>query len=95
MSASDEWMEWHLTSDGWVKGSEHWDGGGDNANRPVPKDAVLTKKYWEYSGWGAKLERGIQETKYTDDLANIVVLLNKFGKHPDSGWCKGIVKSAE
>jgi len=49
MSASDEWTEWHLTPDGWERGSEKTDVVGVE-NKEPPPDRVLTCRFHEYLG---------------------------------------------
>ena len=47
MSASNEWMEWHLTPAGWVAGSAKLDF-KKLIERETPQDRVLTCKYREH-----------------------------------------------
>ena len=84
MSASNEWIEWHLTPSGWKKGSYLLD-----FNKPVivepPKDRVLTCEYKEYMSSGfSKLETSVTEEWRSKDEKVIQDLLKKFGECPKS-----------
>ena len=46
MSASNEWFEYHLTPDGWVKGSEEVDIGGVT-EREVPPNVIISLTFHE------------------------------------------------
>ena len=47
MALSNEWWEDHLTTRGWVKGSERLDCG--STKRETPADRVLTIRHAEYA----------------------------------------------
>jgi hypothetical protein len=82
MSASNEWVERHLTPSGWTKGSCHLDFGKAVIVEP-PKDRVLTCEYKEYmSSVYSKLETSITEEWRSKDEKIIQELLKKFGECP-------------
>ncbi len=83
MPASNEYIKWHLTPSGWVKGSYHLD-----FNEPVsidpPKDRVLTCTYKEFMSSGfSKLETSVVEEWSSRDKEKIQELLSKFGECPE------------
>lgn len=45
MSASFEWTEWHLTSSGWIRGSEKTD--NSSCIVEMPPEAIATFRYSE------------------------------------------------
>jgi len=47
MSASNEWFEYHLTSSGWVCGSQRLDFAGIK-EKETPEGRVLTVRFYEY-----------------------------------------------
>jgi len=47
MSTSNEWTEWHLTSEGWLRGSKRMDF-QPVKNVETPENRVKTCKYCEY-----------------------------------------------
>lgn len=46
MSASNEWTDWHLTPDGWERGTEKTDFSTERVD--PPEDRVKTVRYREY-----------------------------------------------
>ena len=47
MSASNEWTDFHLTKNGWVRGSDKMDFAGVTEVVP-PDNVLLTRRYKEY-----------------------------------------------
>lgn len=94
MSASHEWVEYHLTPEGWVKGDEQWDF-EERVRRPAPVSRVLTRRYDEY------LPYALGETQYevvqdflSPDIDTVKQLLEQFGKHPDTEMCQRVARNA-
>ena len=57
MSASNEWFKYHLTPNGWVKGSEKVDVAGVT-ERSVPDDTYVTVTIHEWMGAiGSQMEQ--------------------------------------
>ena len=81
MSASNEWTEWHLTPEGWVRGSERRDGPGTTLV-DYPEGSVLVFRYSEFSGWGMNIERNCYERRKSGSDEEIKVLLEQHGECP-------------
>ncbi len=82
MSASEEWVEWHLTPSGWIKGSIHLDFNKTEVV-DVPRDRVLTCMYKEYMSSGfSKLKTSVKEEWKSENEEVIQELLKKFGSCP-------------
>lgn len=84
MSASNEWTEWHLTPQGWERGSEKEDFTGIN-RKPTPDGCVMTVVHREriassFSG----IERSDETSWTSPDTKAVEALLAKFGKAPTS-----------
>jgi len=81
MAASNEWTDYHLTPQGWVRGSERRDT-GQSMTRPTPQDRVLTVTYKETcNGYGPVHES--QDTRWeSDDTKRVEELLGEFGPPP-------------
>ena len=84
MSASNEWIEFHLTPTGWV--------GGDSKNdfspqvcKEIPADRVLTVRWEEYlANPCANMQRGYRAV-WQSQVQNIIEeLQTTFGKVPNS-----------
>lgn len=82
MSASNEWTEWHLTPRGWERGSEKMDGSLGKQLVDPPVDRVLTMQYFEWSGFGAKVQKGTNKEWRSDNEEEIQKLLKQFGECP-------------
>lgn len=84
MSLSNEWYEFHLTPAGWVKGSEKLDGAGEKG-APTPADRTLTLRFHDYqSHTRAKCKRRREEVWRSDDAALVKLLIQKFGRSPET-----------
>ena len=81
MAASNEWTDYHLTPQGWVRGSERRDT-GQPVTRAPPQDRVLTARYKETcNGYGPVHES--QDTQWeSDDTKRVEELLAEFGPPP-------------
>lgn len=83
MSAKDEYYTWHLTPDGWVKGTEKEN--GKTTEKTVPANAVLSLEFHEYSsgslGPGSQFNRWI-DTK-TLDATKAELLKKQYGPIPE------------
>ena len=81
MSASNEWTEWHLTQDGWQRGTEKED--FKRIDRDPPKDRVLTVVYRQFlSSMYSKPEESLNLTWRASDEGAIARLQAKFGLPP-------------
>jgi hypothetical protein len=81
MSLSKEWTEWHLTPEGWVRGTEKED--FRTINRDTPADRVKTVVYKQrLSSIYSKLEEGHSVTWSSRDNAAVSRLEAKFGPPP-------------
>lgn len=88
MSASHEWKEWHLTSRGWIAGTEQWDFGQPEIV-PPPNDRVLSRSYHErQSSSFSKVDRYCDTTWKHPDARLIDQLVAKFGGHPGPDLAK-------
>jgi hypothetical protein len=82
MAASNEWTEFHLTSNGWIEGSERLDFGNTKLVEP-PKDRVLTRIYREYMpSTFSRLEKFF-ETNWISDNSELVNSLLREYPHPN------------
>lgn len=82
MSASNEWTEWHLTPNGWVRGSEKIDFGKPDIKDP-PVDRVMTYTWREHlSSVFSKPSLTVEGCKYFADSKTISDLQAKFGEGP-------------
>ena len=82
MSGSKEWTEWHLTINGWEKGSYRVDFGG-TTNKNSPKDRVLTMIYYEtITSSFSPLDTNIKETWISEDKEQVNRLLKQYGNCP-------------
>lgn len=83
MSASNEWTNWHLTPQGWEKGSRRLDHEG-TTKFPAPDDRVLTVRYEEYLGsLAGKADIGHTEIWRSKDEKTIAKLIEVYGKAPN------------
>lgn len=83
MVASKEWTEWHLTPQGWQRGSEREDFTGTQQKSP-PNNRVLSVLYKEVlpSAFSV-LKKSCEEVWSTDDIDLIKQLKAQFGECPD------------
>lgn len=82
MSASNEYTEWHLTTQGWERGSERVDFGNTTKREP-PSERLLTVKYWEYMSSGfSKLDKGQTELFRCGDEEKVASMLQLYGEPP-------------
>jgi hypothetical protein len=82
MSANDEWQEWHLTTTGWVEGTESID---QRIRRIIekPNNCVATFKYSEYiSSSFSPIAYNWLKT-WGEDMKEIEGLIVKYGKFPN------------
>jgi hypothetical protein len=81
MSASNEWTEWHLTPNGWERGTEKED--FRRVDREPPADRVLTVVYREFmSSRFSPMEKSSRIEWRSDDVAIITALTAKYGAAP-------------
>jgi hypothetical protein len=84
MSRIDEWMEFHLTQDGWVEGSDKIDFVGLR-EKEIPKDRVLTLRFYEPSSRpGSAQKRWYAEVWRHPDKGVVDELVKKHGARPSS-----------
>jgi len=82
MSASNEWTEWHLTPDGWQRGTEKED--FRRVDREPPVDRVLTVIYREFiSSSFSPMEKSSYVEWQSNDAAAITALTAKYGPAPE------------
>lgn len=82
MALSNEWVEYHLTENGWIKGSHRLDIVGVT-ERNKPANSVITRKYKEYaSSRFSGLEMTYTESISTNDFEKRTALLKKY-PHPE------------
>jgi len=83
MSASKEWTEWHLTPNGWERGSDKINSGKITKKNP-PKDRVISFRLTEeYSGVFTKPDRTTDQIWSGSDKELINNLLDKYGECPN------------
>jgi hypothetical protein len=81
MSASNEWTEWHLTPDGWKRGTEKDD--FKRVDRKAPDDRVLTVVYREFlSSVYSTTDESLETIWKSSDAKTIATLQAKFGPPP-------------
>lgn len=80
MSSSYEWAEWHLTENGWVKGSVKTDFDKSIAERP--HNAVATFKYSEEISYLGKPDAKITQTWEARDKKLTSYLCSVYGDCP-------------
>ena len=81
MSASREWTEWHLTEDGWVRGTQKTDG-CPVKKASIPEGRVLTCVFKEHVGWASPHRECKTEWDCGNDL-RIQNLKDQFGDCPN------------
>ncbi len=89
MSLSDEWTEYHLTPQGWIRGTRKVDGAGIVEQVERPKEAVLTCRYREYVGSFQEfhyegISSGVREIWNNGNVKTIGQLKRRFGNCPES-----------
>ena len=82
MSQSNEWTDWHLTPEGWVRGSTRRDGPGVD-EKPTPSDRVMTCRWAEEKESFGPMSRDLETEWKSDDEAAVQVLIDKFGPCPE------------
>lgn len=81
MPASDEWFVFHLTPNGWARGTEKLDNG--MFERPIPEDRVLTVVRSEYIASSySRMQIDYEETFNSGDASIIAELKERFGNLP-------------
>jgi hypothetical protein len=79
MNETMEYVEWHLTAEGWVRGSEHTAFGGTLHFEP-PRNRVLTYRWISEAVSGATYQRDrLEEQWRSGDQMTIQRLLVRFG----------------
>jgi hypothetical protein len=83
----DEWTHWHLTPEGWQKGSQKRKAMRDTVEIPMPGDRVMSYTYREYlrpideqgiGGW----EKLLLNDWCSSDKELVSSLLKRFGYCP-------------
>lgn len=83
MAASNEWTDWHLTPQGWVRGSEKTD--FDQTMRDPPQGRVMTMRWSEHVGHHyGKAHRSAIEKWRSHDSQAVEELLKTFGPSPEA-----------
>jgi hypothetical protein len=81
MATSNEWTDWHLTPQGWKKGSEKTD--FDRTDCEPPVDRVITVRWSDYLGHPfATARRGHTTMWQSNDIKQVEDLLQKYGEAP-------------
>ncbi len=84
MSLSNEWFEYHLTSSGWIEGTEKIDFAGIQ-EKDIPNDRVLTLHFHEYlSSRFSKMDKWYTEIWRHPDSSLVNKLIKQFGGKPKS-----------
>ena len=84
MPRSEEWIEFHLTQNGWVEGSELMDIAGLR-QREVPQDRVLTLRFYTRALESSSgPQKWYIETWSHHDKNTVDELVKKHGKKPSS-----------
>ena len=81
MAASNEWTEYHLTTDGWIEGSERLDFQETKIVTP-PNNRVLTRKYKEYLASSYSVMEKTYSTIWTSGNKDLINSLLKSFPHP-------------
>ena len=82
MAIRNEWTEWHLTPDGWKRGSTRVQGKG-NTWADEPEDRVLSFVYKEVETSASTEARVSAEESWRSKTAtDIDALLRQFGASP-------------
>lgn len=83
MAASSEWVEWHLTPKGWIKGSTKCEFGPIQRVKE-PEDRIQTCVFSEKTHTGSQgLDREVTEIwSNQGDLDQVVIFTEKFGECP-------------
>lgn len=82
MGLSYEWVDWHLTPGGWLRGSERMDFTPETDVAP-PRGRVLTVRYSErVASMGAQMTRYLQTRHMGENWALIEQLLERYGRCP-------------
>ncbi len=82
MAIRNEWTEWHLTPEGWQRGSTRVQGKG-NTWADEPADRVLSYVYKEVeTGGSPKAQVSAEETWRSKTATDIDALLRRFGGSP-------------
>jgi hypothetical protein len=81
MSQSNEWTEWHLTPDGWVRGSYRTDPTATKIVQP-PADRVLTCKWSEYKETFGPMDKSSETLWEYDDKKQLRELVDRLGPSP-------------
>lgn len=82
MAASNEWEKWHLTPDGWVKGTEKT----DFSRKEVvpPRSRVATYKYQEYVGNVHSKMQISWDQVWAKDSTSTQDLKDQYGEYPST-----------
>lgn len=81
-TTAGESTEWHLTANGWERGTEVTDSGKNY--KASPENRVLTFKYEEHMSSTLSLNTRCNETWSNGKKEEINTLIEKFGKCPCS-----------
>jgi hypothetical protein len=80
MAASREWTQWHLTPEGWVRGTTKLD--FSQEDRPTPDDRQKTCEYREEMPSAYSRVEATVRTLWVGDPASVGELEQKFGSCP-------------
>jgi|APEBP8051073058_1049385.scaffolds.fasta_scaffold30026_1 hypothetical protein len=84
MSASYEWTDWHLTPNGWVRGTMKTDAGVQSSSAP-PSSVVATFRYSEdHPGYGTADERVVMRSPEGQAPDEVQALMQVYGECPCS-----------
>ncbi len=81
MAIRQEWTEWHLTPEGWRRGSTRVQGKG-NTWADEPEDRVLSYVYKEVESAGSKPRVSVEESWRSKTAADVDALLRHHGPSP-------------
>ena len=83
MAIGEEWTEWHLTPQGWERGTEKCDT-GRRIERESPASRVLTYRYSTWLNSRLRAEESVETIWDSLDKAKRDALLQQYGECPRS-----------
>ena len=84
MAASKEWTEWHLTNNGWIKGTRKRDNGVKIIEK-TPVNRVISFRFNEEFNMGSAQPYTFVEEMWKSDKEHLIQsLLRKYGSCPET-----------
>ena len=82
MVFSKEWFDYHLTGDGWMRGSEKLDFSGESKIATPSKRVLTVRVHEEVPSFGMRTRIWGEKTWLHDDSKLVDKLLKRYGKLP-------------